>query len=382
MRARSGKMQTLSMKEKMTFRQLLILASTVFAAFGVGTSVAESPSWRVGVMVCLSGACAESGRNSLEGVQLAVDEINSKGGVLGHQVDLKVEDTVEGTSSGAGAVSAFRKLLEDSSIHFLIGPSWTPGGLSVAPIAAKRSDIILTSPSLGVADFDRAGDNIFNLWPHDEDATRNLASFALTKGWKRVAVFSSQQPWELLQGTTFSDEFARQGGHVVVKVEPLPTQPDLRAEALRIRSAKPDAVFLSNFTQMGVGAKQLRDLGYKGPLFAILMDDTRIETSAGALDDSIYSGYPAPDPGFSTSFRARYHKEPGIGADTAYDTMKLYAWAVTEAGTFDPGKVKSTIQSATLPGASGIIRFDKFGGVKKDPVLYVVRGKEKVRYNG
>jgi branched-chain amino acid transport system substrate-binding protein len=168
----------------------------------------------------------------------------------------------------------------------------------------------------------------------------------------------------------------------VVKVEPLPTQPDLRAEALRIRSAKPDAVFLSNFTQMGVGAKQLRDLGYKGPLFAILMDDTRIETSAGALDDSIYSGYPAPDPGFSTSFRARYHKEPGIGADTAYDTMKLYAWAVTEAGTFDPGKVKSTIQSATLPGASGIIRFDKFGGVKKDPVLYVVRGKEKVRYNG
>jgi branched-chain amino acid transport system substrate-binding protein len=264
----------------------------------------------------------------------------------------------------------------------MIGPSWTPGGLSVALIAAKRPDVILTSPSLGVADFDRAGENIFNLWPHDEHVTRNLASFALTKGWKRIAVFSSQQPWELLQGTIFSDEFARQGGHVVVKVEPLPTQPDLRAEALRIRSAKPDAVFLTNFTQMGVGAKQLRDLGYKGPLFAILMDDTRIETSAGALDNSIYSGYPAPEPGFSESFRARYHKEPGIGADTAYDTMKLYAWAVTQAGTFDPGKVKFTIQSARLPGASGMIQFDEFGGVKKDPVLYVVRGKEKVRYDG
>ena len=332
-------------------------------------------------MVCLSGACAESGKNSLEGLELALDEINSRGGVLGRKVDLKVEDTVEGTSSGAGAVAAFRKLLEDSSIHFLIGPSWTPGGLSVAPIAAKRSDVVLTSPSLGVADFDRAGDNIFNLWPHDEHATRSLASFARTKGWKRVAVFSSQQPWELLQGKTFDEEFTRLGGEVVVKEEPLPTQPDLRTEALRIRSAKPDAVFLTNFTQMGAGAKQLRNLGYKGPLFAILMDDTRIETSAGALDNAIYSGYPAPESSFSESFRARYHKEPGIGADTAYDTLKLYAWAITEAGTFDTGKVKSTIQSARLPGASGLIQFDEFGGVKKEPVLYVVRGKEKLRYH-
>jgi branched-chain amino acid transport system substrate-binding protein len=366
----------------MTYQQLFLLVSSVLMAFGSGTSTAESARWRVGVMVCLSGACAESGQNSLEGLQLAVDEINSGGGVFGHKVDLKVEDTAEGSSSGAGAITAFRKLLQDASIKFLIGPSWTPGGLAVAPIAAKRPDIILTSPSLGVADFDRAGDNIFNLWPHDEHATKNLASFALSKGWKRIAVFSSQQPWELLQGKTFSDEFSRLGGEVVVKVEPLPTQPDLRAETLRIRSVKPDAVFLSNFTQMGVAAKQLRDLGYTGPLFAILMDDTRIETSGGALDNAIYSGYPSPEASFLESFRARYHKEPGINADTAYDTIKLYAWAVNEAGTFEPGKVKSKMQTASLPGASGLIQFDEFGGVKKEPVLYVVRGRDKVRYGG
>jgi hypothetical protein len=40
------------------------------------------------------------------------------------------------------------------------------------------------------------------------------------------------------------------------------------------------------------------------------------------------------------------------------------------------------MQTARLPGASGLIQFDEFGGVKKEPVLYVVRGKDKVRYSG
>ena len=343
--------------------------------------IAADPTWRIGVLVCLTGACAESGKNSIEGIELAIDEINLSGGVLGRQIEIEVEDTAEGTSSGAGAVTAFKKLLEDHSIKFLIGPSWTPGGLSVAPLAAKRPDIIITSPSLGVAEFDRAGDNIFNLWPHDELASKNLARFAIDKGWKRVAVFSSQQPWEYLQGNTFAEEFKRLGGVVTTKEEPLPTVTDLRPEALRVRSQNPDAVFFSDMTQMGISSKQLRSIGYTGPFFAILMDDTRITSSAGALDNTIFSGYAPPDEGFASRFKARYKKEPGIGADTSFDVVKLYAWAASKAGEFDPNKVKTIMLGAKIPGASGEIEFDEFGGVRKSPVLYQVKGTEKVLYN-
>lgn len=334
--------------------------------------------WKIGVLVCLTGACAEVGTNSVEGIKLAVDEVNRAGGVLGHRLELRVENTDEGNSSGAGAVTAFQKLSQDPSIQYFIGPTWTPGGLSVAPIAAKRTNIVITSPTLGVADFNRAGSHLFNLWPHDELASKYLAKFALEKGWKRAAIFSSQQPWEVLQGNTFDAEFKRLGGTVVAKQEPLPTTTDLRSESLKIRHSKPDVIFLSNYTQMGVASNRLRKIGYSGPYLAILMDDTQIETAQGALDKVIYASYPPPDSGFSERFNAQYDKQPGIAADTAYDVIKLYAWAVNEAQTFDPTRTKKAIIRAEMPGASGYVQFDEFGGVRKSPVLYQVVGSDRV----
>lgn len=351
----------------------------IFSVFTFNTR-AETSEFKLGVLVCVSGECAESGNNSLKGIQLAVDELNASGGILGRKVSFQLEDTAEGTASGAGAVTAFRKLLENPEIKYFIGPSWTPGGLSVAPIAAKRPDIIMTSPSLGVADFNRAGENLFNLWPHDEFASKYLAQFAIDRGWKRVAVFSSQQPWESLQGNTFDAEFKRLGGVVTSKQDPIPTAADLRAECLKIKQSQPDAVFLSNYTQMGVATKQLRIMGYKGPFFAILMDDSRIKTSEGALDGTIYAGYPEPDENFRKAYQERYKEKPGIGADTTYDVVKLYAWAIEKTGDFDPSKVIKTLSAAKYAGASGLIEFDEYGGVKKSPVLYQVKGLNTERY--
>lgn len=346
------------------------------------TLFADQKDWTIGVMVCLSGECAESGSNSMKGIELAVEEINKTGGVLGRKLVIKAEDTDEGKSSGVGAVTAFRKLIEDPEIKFIVGPSWTPGGLSVAPLAAKRPDVIVTSPSLGVADFNEAGDNIFNLWPHDRYATRFLADFAYKKGWKKVAIFSSQQPWEHLQGNTFAEEFKELGGDVAVKLDPLPTVADLRSECLRIRAAQPDAVFLSNYTQMGVAAKQLRLVGYQGPFFAILMSDSRVKIAKGALEGAVYAGYPEPASQFASSFKERFSESPGIGADTSYDTVKLYADAVKAAGSLSVDTVKAQLLKMKLEGASGTIEFDEFGGVRKDPVLYQIVGNQMIRYSG
>ncbi len=335
-------------------------------------------TWKIGVFVCMTGVCAEVGHNSLEGIRLAIDEINARGGVLGRKIEILLEDTVEGQSSGAAAVAAFQKLLKDREIQYLLGPSWTPGGLSIAPLAAKKRDIIVTSPSLGEEDFNKSGDNIFCLWPHDSQTTKFLADFALENNWKKVAVLSSQQPWENLQGNTFEKEFSRIGGEVTVKEEPLPTASSLRAEVLRIKSSQPDAVLLTNYTSMGLGSRQLREIGYQGPLFAILMDDTQMSLSQGALEGSIVAGYAPPSDTFRDEFQKRYKKEPGIGADTSYDVIKLYASAVSSAGTFDVEEVREQMLKIDFQSASGRIRFDEFGGVKKTPVLYKIQGGKQV----
>lgn len=343
-------------------------------------STLYAETWKIGVLVCVSGACAESGENSRKGIDLAIEDLNKLGGVLGKKVEYVLEDTAEGTSSGAGAVTAFKKLTTDSQLKYLIGPSWTPGALSVAPIAAAQSKLIIASPSVGISDFNKAGDNIFNFWPSDEEATKFLAVFAIKKNWKKVAIFSSQQPWESLQGQTFNTSFKLLGGEISSFQEPLPTDVDLRVQSLKIKNSEPDAVFLSNYTQMGVAAKQLRTIGYKGPLFAILMDETRIKTSQGALEETIFAGYPEPDSGFSIRFKEKFGIEPGIGADTTYDIVKLYVWAIENAGSFDVRMVQKEIASAKFSGASGNIEFDEYGGVIKVPTLYQVKNSKKALY--
>ena len=68
--------------------------------------------FKLGVLVCQSGVCAETGTSSLRGVELAAEEINNAGGILGRRIKLVVEDTREAEAS-AHAVSAFQKVTRE-----------------------------------------------------------------------------------------------------------------------------------------------------------------------------------------------------------------------------------------------------------------------------
>lgn len=360
-----------------------VLFSVTFSLLLAQTTHAETSTKepiQIGALLCLTGECAEMGNNSLKGINLALKEINAQGGILGKPFTLIVEDSAD-ADGGAQAVAAFQKLSQNKKVQYFIGPTWSTGGLSLAPIIAKRSDIVITAVSVGVADFNEAADNIFNVWPHDEFATTALAEFAITKGWKKVAIFSSQHPWETTQGNTFEAELKLRGGTVATKVEPLSTIMDLRVEVFRIVKSEPDVVFLANYNQMGVAAKQLRQAGYKGPILAILADSSRIKTADGALEGAIFAHYPEPSENFINNFVITYGAKPNVAADTGYDALYLYAKAIEATKSFEVKKVKKALLEINHQGASGLITFDEKGGVIKQSVLYKVVGEDTVPLN-
>jgi len=238
-----------------------------------GMATAQTNPWKIGAVLCLTGGCANLGTDSVKGAQMALDEINSRGGVLGRTLKLVVQDTSEAVS-GAQAVSAYKQLRTDKDIHYFIGPTWAPAGLALAPIVAQEKDIVMMSPSLGAPEFHKAGENIFNSRGTDEVASRMAARYAFKKGFKRAAIFSSQQPWETAQADFFEDEFTKLGGSLVMRVEPLPTVSDVGTEALRIVSKKPDVVFISTMVLMPRAARKLRELKYAGFLMGSYIDET------------------------------------------------------------------------------------------------------------
>jgi branched-chain amino acid transport system substrate-binding protein len=302
---------------------------------------------------------------------LAQDEINSSGGVLGKQFELQFEDTNEAISA-AQAVTAFRKLRASRNVKFFIGPTWTPAGLALAPIAGKMSDIVMISPSLGVAEFNEAAPNLFNTMMHSETGTRALAKLARERGWKRAGIFSSEQPWETLQGNVFSDEFVRLGGEVSALLEPDPNIKDLRTESLKIIASKPDGILLANMNQEGIAARQLRALGYKGPFFAALLDQTRINEAGGALEGTVSAQSPEASAPFVSKYTAKFGMKPTASADTAHDALVALAKAIALTGGTDSIAVRDALSRVQFDGASGPVKFDDKGGVVREPSLIVV----------
>lgn len=358
-------------------RLLIAVLFALLAVLSVSSALAGEKPLKVGVMLCLSGDCAEWGTNGLKGAQLAAEEVNKEGGVLGRRVELVVQDSRD--TVPASSVSAFHKLAMDPDTHFIIGPTWTVGGMPVAPLAARRTDLIMISPSVGVKEFNETADNIFNDWPHDEIATRALAQYAAGRGWKKAAIFGSQDPFYMTQTRIFEEEFARLGGSVAEKVEPLPESRELKTEALRVKQCNPDFVILTNY-QADVIALELRRIDFRAPMLAVQMEKKRVADAQGALEGTIFAMYEKPEAGFSKHFKERFGEEPGISADTAYDALMLFARTAQQAKSTDPGKVKQSLLAVrNYQGASGTFSIDDKGAVDKKPVLWRVRGLDYER---
>lgn len=355
-----------------SMQQVLSGIAAGMVLLGAAGAAAEPPPVKIGVMLCLTGDCAEWGTSGLKGAQLAAEELNAAGGILGRPVTLVVQDSRDTTP--AASVSAFQQLSLDKEITYLVGPTWTVGGMPLAPLIAKRADLNVMSPSLGVKEFNESSENIFNDWPHDEVATRAMASYAVAKGWKKGAIFGSQDPFYQTQTKIFQEEFAKLGGQVTALVEPLPDSRQLKTEALKIKSANPDFVIMTNY-QADVIAKELRGIGYAGPVLAIQMEKDRVKQANGALEGVVFAMYDLPKADFTEHFRARFHIAPGISADTAYDAVMLYASAAKQAQGFDPVKIRTVLhETRNFQGASGMFSIDAKGAVDKKPVLWRVKG--------
>ncbi|MBX7143299.1 MAG: ABC transporter substrate-binding protein [Oligoflexia bacterium] len=338
-----------------------------------GSTARDSANIRIGAVLCLTGICAEWGNESLRGALLAVEELNRTGGVLGRKIELVPQDSQE--EQPTEAINAFHHLRRNEGISLFLGPTWTPAGLALAPLAERDTEFLMISPSLGVKNFNEASPNLFNTWPHDEGIARRLAHYAYEHELKRVAIMSATQQWSQTQAAAFSEELVGLGGQVVAMEEPVPTQNLLNAEATRLIRAQPQAILFTCLgDQEGNAAKQLRGLGFDGPVLSVLVDETTLTAASGTLEGVVFGRYPESQNWFKSRFQDAFGKKPGISSDTAYDAIHLYARAAELANSLAPDKIREQLQAIhNYAGASGTISFDPTGGVPRTPTLLQVR---------
>lgn len=326
---------------------------------------------QIGAMLILSGDGASWGDATQKGIELAREEINAAGGILGRPIEIVYEDT---QSDPKVAVSAYQKLRNLHGVDLFIGTTWSHTGMAIREQVHEDQSLMI-SPTMGLADVNEFSPYIFSLHQHDDILAAQLAEYVFEKH-KQVAVFGAQEIWVQQQTNIFIERFQALGGKVVLLEEPLQTQKQFQTEVLKVTSNDDiEAIVLTNaaITLGSDMARALRSTGVELPFYSLNLYQDVIDAAQGAYTGMTYISSFSPTKAYQQLYEKTYHEALDIGSDTAYDILFLLKEAIEETESTDPSVLQKYVNKKTyIDGVSGYLTSDGKGAFTKDYVVKVV----------
>jgi branched-chain amino acid transport system substrate-binding protein len=374
---------------KFSVRALAALSALLLAACG-----GDRETIVLGVAGPMKEANGISVRNA---VQMAVDEINARGGVGGRNLELRIADDEKSEKRG---IEVARELREDERVVAVIGHVNSAVSVKAATIYNSVSDsvpgepVVEISPASSAPALTGAGPWTFRVTPTDLEFSPALARHARERlGSRSAAVLYANDEYGQGVTSTFEAAFRQQGGQIVSADPYLPAvAKDPRAlDPYLVRAMRrgADALVIGGQADAGVTIIQAaRRLGFTGPILG--SDGITGVKDAGAVGEGVFvsSAFLADSQEprarrFVAEYRRRYSKSPDHRAAQAYDIVYLLRDAIDRAGT-DRAAIRAHLEKVgngapPHEGVSGRIQFDRNGDVVRKPVLIgVVRRGELV----
>jgi len=340
----------------------------------------------IGEFASLTGGTASFGQSSHKGTLMAVDEINTAGGLLGKKVKLITEDN---QSKAGEASTVVRKLISRDEIVALLGEVASSRSLEAAPIA-QQNKIPMISPASTNPKVTEVGDYIFRVCFIDPFQGTVLAKFALARGWKNVAILTDvKQDYAVGLSDFFKKYFTANGGTIVSEQSYSSGDKDFKAQLTSISASNPDAILVSGYyNEAGLIASQARELGIDVPLLGGDGWDSPslVEVGGAAMEGNFFSNhFSAEDKSeviqnFIAKFRAKYNEEPDAMAALGYDSAMILADAIKRAGTTDSEPLRDAIAATKdFPAVTGMITLDAARNANKPAVILEIKDG-KFRY--
>jgi len=344
---------------------------TRITAFVVGLLVASvgpavSQEIKIGVAGPLTGPLAFLGQHIKWAGELATDEINQKGGVLGRKVVFLMQDSA---CRPADAVAAAEKLLSQDKVDAMLGDVCSGATIALMPVLEKAQRPLIVTVSTHPDITQRAGSGgnqwVFRTVPHDAQIAavvarqlKNVKSLAIVAedtdyGRGAVKLLKDQLPGEV---KIVSEDYFKQ------------TETDFLPVLTRIRASKPDAIGTYVLDQAALNLmKQYIQFGMSVPLVGRPPLGSGVVApvvSSGKFNGSwtvypYYDKYSSPqNDAFTKPFVERFKQPPHYAAYGVYEGVKVLADAIQRAGSTDPKAVRDALAKTNYGGILGPIRFD------------------------
>jgi branched-chain amino acid transport system substrate-binding protein len=331
-----------------------------------------------------------AGADTGHGAQIAADEINARGGILGRKIEIV---TYDNKSSSADSVRAFQRAVSEDKVSAVIASYISEVVLALEPWAARLKMPLIT-PGAASNEITKAIHNDYDKNKYTFhgyltsaaqaqlvcDAAKDLLVDSLKL--KNVAIMSEDAAWTKPLDIGFEACFPKVGMKVVEHIRFSPDTTDFTPIFNNIEGKKPDAI-VTGISHVGVQPTvQWKNQQVPIALFGIsaqALSPTFWNDTNGAADGVPSLAVATPDVAvtsktkpFAQAFKARFGTPPAYTGYTAYDDVYIITDAIKRAGSTDPDKMVTEMEKTKFEGTIGNIEFygkdDEFThGIKSGP---------------
>ena len=363
-------------------RTLRLLATTIaLGTLAAGAAFAQEPI-RIGAINPYSGPVALYGDEVARGYQLAIDEANAKGGVIGRKIELFRGDA----SNPQQGIAAVEKLAADK-VDVFVGTYISAVSNAASDAALRYSKIYWDTNALaadltarGLPNFIRSGPYASSFAEVSANAAKELLGPALGKPVKGLKIWIESE--DSIYGTSIAQrqkELLEKEGAIIAGVGAHNFRAiDLTDSVLRAKATAPDVWINTGYVPDGnLLLRTMREQGFKPPAILLVGTGDTFETleSLGAeyLEGITVVGYPRPDqteaygPGaaaYLAAYKKKYERDPiAPQSMTAYVGVQMLIEAIGAAGSVDMEKVRAAAAKMDKPAKSYATGFGaKFDG--------------------
>jgi branched-chain amino acid transport system substrate-binding protein len=340
-----------------------------FAAAFIGVAAAQDSKEpiKLGAIEVLTGPNNRYGLPAQRAFDLAVDEINKAGGVLGGRpLAIAYEDSAGNKDQ---AMNAARKLIGRDKVPLILGPTLSNEMFAVGPVVNERK-IPIIGTSTTASGITAIGPWVFRTAMPESDVIPVTLKAARDRlGIKKVVVmYANDDAFTKSAYDVMKDSLAKLGVETLATETFSGKDTDFTAQLTKAKNLNPDAIVVSGHVdaasgiilqgrQLGID-KKVRFIGGNG------FNSPKLAEIAGAAADGTLVGSPwfiakkdEVNQKFVKAFHAKYGDEPDQFAAQAYDTMYLVAKAINAANGTDPEKLREALQNVKNNGVMGPFSF-------------------------
>ncbi len=383
------------MRGKLLATAISAMLAVSVVASGCGGGSKASDEIKIGVVSEMTGSNATYGTSVVNGMKLALKEVNDKGGVNGKKVSIVVADS---KSEPAEAANAMSKLVNQDKTPVVMGIFTSSSAIAAANVSesAKVPFLAIGATNPKVTLDDKTGKvkpNTFRVCFIDPFQGTVGANFVLNELKLKKAVIFVDNSSDYSKGLAsfFKQAYTSKGGEIVGEEAYLQKDTDFKAVLTKIKTMNPEILYVPGYyEEVGKIIKQARELGMTLPIVGgDGWDSPKLSEIAGAgpLNNTFFTNHYSPDDtspaskAFVDAYVKAYNQKPDAPAVLGYDGARLMIDAISRAGGTEGAKVsKALAETKNYKAVTGDTSLNETHDAVKSAVIIEFKdGKQAYR---